>query len=251
MHLTEIFLLILCNCLNTKAPLKPGLALTFDDRNISNWEKQIPLFEKYNAHVTFFIDHFDELTPEQIKSLKKLKEAGHAIGCHGLRHLKAPDYCEKYSVEKYLSDEIEPAIKYMKQEGFTPSCFAYPSSACTEITDNALIKYFRHLRSGCRIQTELKETGKAFTPIGEIEKRGRLDGISFHPKSTTDSLVIQFKKAVKRIKKNREILVLYAHDIRKAGEEGPKNFITVDALEELLSYASKNRLSFYSFDELP
>lgn len=30
-----------------------GLLLTFDDRNMVNWAKQIPLFDKYDAHVTF------------------------------------------------------------------------------------------------------------------------------------------------------------------------------------------------------
>ncbi len=251
MYLTGILLLIICNCYSTEIPLEPGLVLTFDDRNIGNWEKQIPLFEKYNAHVTFFIDHFDELTPDQIRSLKKLKAAGHAIGCHGLRHLRAPDYCEKYSVEKYISDEIDPAIKMMNKEGFHALCFAYPNSASNEMTDKALLKHFRHLRSGCRIEAELKKTDKVFTRIEDIKKKGRLDGISFHPKSTSDDLVIQVKQAVKRIKENREILVLYAHDIRNAGEEGPKNYITVNALEEILSYAESNQIALYSFDELP
>ena len=251
MYMTGILLLILCTCCSAETSLKPGLVLTFDDRNIENWEKQIPLFEKYNAHVTFFIDHFDMLTPDQMRSLRKLKDAGHAIGCHGLRHLRAPDYCEKYSVEKYISDEIEPAIIRMNKEGFHATCFAYPNSAFNELTDQALLKYFRHLRSGCGIEAELKKTERVFTRIADIKNKGRLDGISFHPKSPSDDLVTQVKQAVGRIKENREILVLYAHDIRNAGEEGPKNYITADALEEILSFAASNQIAFYSFDELP
>src|SRR5690606_12707364 len=83
-----------------------GLLLTFDDRNILHWEKQIPLFKKYDAHVTFFIDHFDELTTDQILALKRLKEAGHAIGCHGMRHRDAVKFSDEYSIEKYIYDEI-------------------------------------------------------------------------------------------------------------------------------------------------
>ena len=168
MHLIGILFLILFTCCSTENTLEPGFVMTFDDRNIGDWEKQIPLFKKYNAHVTFFIDHFDELTPDQIKSLNNLKKAGHTIGCHGLRHLRAPDYCEKYSVERYISDEIDPAIKMMDKEGFLPTCFAYPNSAFNEITDKELLKHFRHLRSGCGIESELKKTDKAFIRIADL-----------------------------------------------------------------------------------
>ena len=231
--------------------LKPGLLLTFDDRNMINWEKQIPLFAKYGAHVTFFIDDFDQLTPDQIGALQKLKNAGHAIGCHGLRHLKAVDYSAAYSVEKYIANEIEPAIKAMKEKGFTATSFAYPNSNSNENIDRALQKYFRHLRSGCRIGEEIAETDHAFVKIDEMYGKIHLDGISFHPKSKTDDLVAQVKKAINRLKKNRELLVLYAHDIRNENEPGPKNFITVEALEEILAYAKKNHIQLYSFDELP
>jgi len=57
---------------------------------------------------------------DQIIALQDLKNACHAIGCHGLRHLNAIDYCQKYSIEKYNSDEIGHAIKIMKEMGFSP-----------------------------------------------------------------------------------------------------------------------------------
>lgn len=234
-----------------KKLLQPGLLLTFDDRNMLNWEKQIPLFAKYGAHVTFFIDHFDELSPEQIQALKKLKNAGHTIGCHGLRHLRAVEYCKNYSVEKYLSDEILPAIKIMEEKGFSPSCFAYPNSNHDDVTDKALLTCFRHLRSGSGVAGSIESTENVFVSIEDIRKKGRLDGISFHPKHRTDELVIQAKRAVDRIKKNGELLVLYAHDIRNEEEKGPKNYITLDALEEILMYAAKKQVKLYSFDELP
>ncbi len=113
MHSKKSFSAILLFCFISlslcKIPDKeiaPGLLLTFDDRNMLHWAEQIPLFEKYDAHVTFFVDHFDELTTEQLEALQKLKNAGHAIGCHGLRHRKAVEYSEKYSIEKYITDEI-------------------------------------------------------------------------------------------------------------------------------------------------
>lgn len=231
--------------------MAPGLLLTFDDRNMLNWEKQIPLFEKYDAHVTFFVDHFDLLTTAQLEALHKLKNAGNTIGCHGLRHLKAAEYSEKYSIEKYINDEIAPAIEAMNSKGFFPTAFAYPSSNGNEKTDDELLKYFRHLRTGWPVEGEISKTERYFTKVEDVHKKGRLDGASFHPKSKSDELVSQAKDAIKRISNKEELLVLYAHDIRNENEDGPKHFITIDALEEILLFAKINHIKLYSYDEIP
>jgi hypothetical protein len=241
-----------CTFFQPKASrLRPGLLLTFDDRHLLHWEKQIPLFHRYNAQVTFFIDHFDQLTPAQHAALRHLRQAGHAIGCHGLRHLKAAEYCAKYDVENYLSQEIVPAIRYMTEQGFSPSCFAYPSSNNTSATDRALQKYFRHLRTGGKLNGTIQDTEQAFNKIDKVKNQVCLNAISFHPKSADDDLVIQAKKSVDRIIANKEILVLYAHDIRNENEAGSGHFITPLALEEILAYAAGRGVILYSFDDLP
>ena len=234
-----------------KKTMKPGLCLTFDDRNMLHWEKQIPLFAKYNAHVTFFVDHFDELTADQLRALNELKKAGHAIGCHSMRHLRAPEYCAKNSVEKYLADEIEPAIKLMKEKGFFPTCFAYPFSDYNELTDNALLKYFRHLRTGFHVSKGMETTERVFVKMENVEKTGRLTGVSFQPKSNDDDLIIHAQRAIDRIAKNKELLVFYAHDIRNPGEETPQVNITTDILEKIMAYAVTKKVKLYSYDELP
>ncbi len=244
-------LIFFSSCKHTGEEMTAGLLLTFDDRNMLNWEKQIPLFEKYDAHVTFFVDHFDLLTTAQLEALQKLKNAGHAIGCHGLNHLKAAEYSEEYSIEKYISDEIAPAIELMNSKGYFPTSFAYPSSNRNEKTDNELLKYFRHLRCGWPIEGEISKTERYFTKVEDVHKRGMMYGASFHPKSKSDELVSQAKKVIDRISKNGELLVLYAHDIRNESEEGPKHFITIDALEEILLYSKDNHIKLYSYDELP
>ncbi len=235
-------------CNNKKTISGPGILLTFDDRNMINWEKQIPLFGKYNAHVTFFVDHFDELTPEQRQALKKLEKAGHAIGCHGLRHIKAAEYCEEHSPEEYIATEIGPALAAMKKQGFVPTCFGYPNSNRSSLTDSILVKYFRHFRNG-GIKAEHIE--KALYDIDKIPETVCLTGLSFHPKSKDDELVLQVKEAIEQMKGKNKLLVLYAHDIRNVGEKGPKNYITIDALEELLKFAYVNNVKLYSYDELP
>jgi len=234
-----------------KKPMQPGLCLTFDDRNMLHWEKQIPLFAKYNAHVTFFVDRFDMLTPEQIRALEELRKAGHTIGCHGLRHLNAAEYSKKNTPGKYIREEILPAIKIMEENGFHPSFFAYPGSNNDELTDKALRKYFRHLRTGCRVSESMESTNCAFVKMKDVGKKGVFYGLSFHPKSRNDELVIQAKKAIDRITENKEMLVLYAHDLVNAGEVSTSHYITADALEEILAYAEKKQIRLYSFDELP
>ena len=249
-----LLLSVLISLTFCKVPVKemePGLLLTFDDRNMLHWAEQIPLFEKYDAHVTFFVDHFDKLTTEQLEALKKLKNAGHAIGCHGLRHRKAVEYSAENTIEKYITDEIVPAIHTMNKEGFFPTSFAYPNSQSNEKTDSVLLKYFRHLRSGYFDEGEIVNTEEYFVKVNDVSKKGRLDGVSFHPKAKTDELVSQVKIAIDRISEKGELLVLYAHDIRNEGEKGPKNFITIDALEEILWYSKNNTIKLYSYDELP
>lgn len=230
---------------------QPGLLLTFDDRYMLHWEKQLPLFSRYNARVTFFIDHFDQLTPAQLAALRNLRQAGHAIGCHGLRHLKAAEFCAKNDIETYVAQEIIPAIRYMAEQGFSPSCFAYPSSNNNSATDQALQKYFRHLRTGSKLAGTIQDTEQAFIKIDKVKNRVCLKAVSFHPKSADDDLVLQAKKSVERIIANKEILVLYAHDIRNENEAGSGHFITPLALEEILAYAAGRGVKLYSFDDLP
>ncbi len=71
---------------------EPGVLFTFDDRFISQWSAQLPLFAKYNAHATFFISGFYLLDSGQRSTLQTMKAAGPAIGCHSVNHLNAVDY---------------------------------------------------------------------------------------------------------------------------------------------------------------
>ncbi len=251
-----VFVMVLKSCL----PLysadialdAPGVLMTFDDRNMINWEKHIPLFEKYGARCTFFVDRFDQLTPEQVASLKHLRGKGHTIGCHGLRHRKAAEFIKEHSAEKYLAQEIEPALDAMKQQGFEPMCFAYPNSNRNTVTDTALFAYFDYMRGGgSRSGVEMKDNALLYTPIDSVHAKMTLPGASCHPHSLEDEILKQAFAAMDRAKQNSEILVLYAHDIRENDTEGPKNYITPDALEAILKHAVKIGLEFYGFGDLP
>lgn len=242
------FCVVTFSCIEKKTITESGILLTFDDRNMLNWEKQLPLFEKYNAHVTFFVDHFDKLSSEQIQALDKLKAAGHTIGCHGLKHVKAAEFCKQHSSEEYIATEIEPALAAMKKQGFEPTCFGYPNSNRSNLTDSILARYFRHLRTG---GAKLENIETILYNIDDLKETVCLKGLSFHPKSKDDELVLKVKNIIYQIKGKDKLLVLYAHDIRNNGEKGPRNYITIDALEELLKFAYDNQIKFYTYDELP
>lgn len=82
---------------------RAGFVLTFDDAgNINSWARQMPLFAKYEARATYFIDQADRLNETQKQLLKRLFEANHEIGCHGLRHLISTDIVKEKNVRHYL-----------------------------------------------------------------------------------------------------------------------------------------------------
>ncbi|MBX7258694.1 MAG: exo-alpha-sialidase [Candidatus Hydrogenedentes bacterium] len=234
------------------APIKKaGVVLTFDDAHVAEWVSAMPLFEKYGAHATFFVTQFDKLTEDQVAGLRRLQEAGHAIGCHGLRHRKAVDYVRDHSAEQYLVDEIIPAVNLMVGSGFRPTAFAYPNSQSNDATDAALIRVFRHLRTGSSLREgqRLAECDALFTPIGDVEKRGCLNGrgIDHAGEADKQGLPDEIREALKRAKKRNEVLVLYAHSI--GGDA--KNHISREALEGVLKDTHERGLQFYTYDQLP
>ncbi|NOY79540.1 MAG: polysaccharide deacetylase family protein [Kiritimatiellaeota bacterium] len=231
----------------------PGVVLTFDDRSVANWVRALPLFSRYGARVTFFIDHWDKLSSQQLRGLEKLVAAGHAVGCHGLRHRKAVEYSRTHSMAQYLADEIAPAVKLMRRAGFDPTCFAYPCSQHNADTDTALLEVFRRLRSGCGRGKgrRLVQLTPIFTPLDRIKDRGCLIGTCVQPHTADAPLIAEVAEAFRRVKKRREVVVFYAHDIRPEGAPGPANYITPDALEAILRSARADGLRFFTFDDLP
>lgn len=146
---------------NSSTHKRAGVALTFDDRYIHEWFEARKIFGPYDAKATFFISEFDKLTDQELDMLRTLKQEGHEIACHGLRHLHAVKFCEQHSIQEYIDTEILPAIRMMTEKGFTPQTFSYPYGAhiplkrilhhkhlfalASEI-DSELLKYFRVLR---------------------------------------------------------------------------------------------------------
>ena len=231
---------------------QPGVLLTFDDTHVAEWVAAMPLFEEYGAKATFFVTRFDQLSPGQIDGLHKLEAAGHTIGCHGLRHVKAAEFTAKHPMDDYLAVEITPALDAMAQAGFTPTSFAYPSSNNNAATDAALLKTFRHLRTGTAPKNGERYAGmdRLFTPLDGVKERGCLigRGIDRIGKPGNEDTLAQLFEAMERAAKNGELLTLYSHNIAK---DSKSHHIMPATLEKVLKRGKELGLRFYGYDELP
>ena len=235
------------------ARFEAGVVLTFDDTFVQQWEAAAPIFKKHQAHATFFVTTFDRLRPEQIAGLERLRAAGHAVACHGLRHRKAADYAAAHGVDAYLRDEVGPAVRLMREAGLAPTAFAYPCSQHNAKTDAALLTVFRHLRTGAGVSKgkTLRELDCIFTPVERVATRGCLVGTGIDytgtPRRPPDFLQ-QIKAALDRAKERREVVVFYAHNISNTG---PGHHLAPSALEQILAHVQRIGLKSYTYDDLP
>ncbi len=234
-----------------RASKEAGVLFTFDDRFISQWSAQLPLFARYNAHATFFISGFHLLNAGQITTLQGMRAAGHAIGCHSVNHYNAVNYVNQHGIEAYLRDEVDPSIAIMKTHGFNPTCFAYPSSARTDEIDQAMLTRFSYLRSGTGLSAgqTISDVDIIFTPVTNIVQRRSLigTGIDYAGTPKRADYVTQIKSALDRAKANGEIVVFYAHNI---SEPTKGHHIQPDVLEEILAYTHSIDLQILTYDDL-
>ncbi len=220
------------------------LCLTFDDRYLDNWERAIPLFKQYNARVTFFI--YKNIDDEAVASLKKLQDAGHSIGLHGVKHAKAVVYQKKHGKNAYIKNEIMPQLEVCRKNGIKIRAFAYPYSQRSTDTDKELFEVFDYLRTNCsavkKKDMPLAEADGCF--VKKVEKKQLFYG--FPASGNFD--MNEVKAAMKRAAKEDSILVFYAHNIT---EKIPKSHhIAFSQLISLLEYAQELGLSVKGMNEL-
>ena len=55
-----------------------------------------------------------------------------------MKHFRGPVYVEQRGLDSYMSDEIQPSIDHLRDDGFTISTFAYPYGSRTDETDRAI-----------------------------------------------------------------------------------------------------------------
>ena len=245
------------NCRPSEEPVGT-LVLSFDDRNFDDWEKALPLFDKYDARVTFFVS--GAMDGDTVKRLKKLRARGHSIGLHGLRHLNANEEVARKGAERYFADDIAPQLDRLRVSWIPVTSFAYPNCRFSDESD-ALFKAkgFTHVRGGHKgvapydpkgeKQAGLKPihtVDRAFFPASEIGSRFRLDTVIAGESYHTD--IEDILKCIRRCAERKEAFVLTSHGICP---DAKGISMKTEWLERILATAKECGVSVVGFDELP
>lgn len=216
------------------------LALTFDDRNsMESWIAALPLFDRYNAHATFFINgHFDAKT---VRLARELAAHGHTIGLHGLNHKSATRWLAAGgTIDDYIRDEIEPQQSEAAASGFAPLFWAYPGNHRNDITDRQVGILFRRMRSGGSMS-------QATLPIGGLASKAVEDrtfhSLALYPTTDYDRL----DRHLEEVAASNLFLSTFSHRIM----ESPNAYgISPAQLERILRRAQELGIRVLGFSEL-
>jgi peptidoglycan/xylan/chitin deacetylase (PgdA/CDA1 family) len=223
----------------------PHVHLSFDDHSVSSWHAARELLSDYGAKAVFYVDSFHMLTEEELSMLSDLRDDGHVIGCHGKKHRDAIAYCRTFNINKYVDDEVLPAMEDMAGAGFEPSHFAFPYSHFDELlytTVNSVFCYVRpgnesHYYSGRRMVLSPYRFSKDETPREARIRQGDLQGVLDGLKETAEM--------------RRGISIIF-HDIRPTGAQAHAGthadaFVTPQELEAVLKALRAEGYAYETF----
>ena len=236
---------------------KGVLALSFDDRNFDDWVKSLPLFEKYGAHATFFVS--GPIDGEAAHLMKRLSEAGHSVGLHGLRHADADEAIATMGADRYYKEEIEPQLEPCRVAYIPVRSFAYPNCRRSDEADALFRRMgFKHVRGGHKGVAPFDPKGEkqgglksihtvdsAFFPSSESPVRFRLDTVMVGEAYHTD--LEDILKCIRRSFERKEVFVLASHGI-SPNAKGIN--MKTEWLERILATAKECGVAVLGFDEL-
>jgi peptidoglycan/xylan/chitin deacetylase (PgdA/CDA1 family) len=222
----------------------PGICISFDDRTIHEWNDLSPLFDRYDAKVTFFVTQFDSLDEEEIAILKELKAKGHEIGSHGAMHVISEHYIQEHGYRKYLENEIDQSVSSMETQGLKPTSFAYPYGAKYWFTDYLLLKRFKVVRGVTSMQMNAD-----IATIDEIYLSDRDNDVSaLGFDHGTNLKPNDLKRAFDRACVSNEVVMLYGH--YPGSDSSDAYTFDLKFLEEMLRMAQERKLRYYLVSEL-
>jgi len=233
-----------------------GIGISFDDRFVKEWNQLRPLLKKYNAKCTFYITQPDSLSRDEVKLLHELQNEGHEIGCHGAMHVRSMYYIWNFSLDEYMKNEIFPAMKTMKKQGFSPKTFAHPGGSQTWYSDRELLKYFTLLRDvsmktrtlwNVHYSRNIEDMDEIFYQQGGVQKVNALL-IDTNAKLTIEDI----KKGLKRASQENSIMMLFGHKpLTKTTQKTDEYGFDIRFLAQILSESAKLNLKTFTMQELP
>lgn len=214
----------------------PAVFLSFDDQHIREWHTCLPLFAKHKAHVTFYVSPMYPKPMEdgEWELLREIKEAGHTIGFHGLRHLRAGNMVHDDGCKAYADAEILPGLKLMKKNGIGDiHHFSYPYGNRTEDSDRCLLQMFDTLRMG------------GFNPYlpKELREARLIRSMSFGARAER-----KFRNFRNGIRQNK-VVCTYMH--KPVGKITPSMSFPMEYwLESIMDFGTRAGAKFYGMEEL-
>jgi peptidoglycan/xylan/chitin deacetylase (PgdA/CDA1 family) len=257
------FILILVLAFNLSCQQKSGkagqggLAISFDDHFIDEWYALRPLFQKYNAKVTFFVVCGDTLTQDEVSKLKQLQDDGHEIGFHGTVHGRSTNIIAAHGPEKYAQEELVPGIAYMKAAGFNTTSYAHPGGNHNDQVDSVLFAHgfiiLRDVAIANRVYKGIPLYSIAPRVMNSIyykfDKEQKVDALLIDNDSGLDE--DDLKEAVQRAKDTDTALMLFGHKPLTGAQKPGDYGFDVAFLEQILKAAQASQMKYYTMSELP
>ena len=226
---------------------RAGILLTFDDHSIDDWLAAQPLFDKYNAKATYFVNFLGDLSDEELAGVQSLYSKGNEIGSHGWKHLSATNYLKNHSIDEYIQEEIVPTIEKLKELGIEPKSFSYPYGVSAKGLDQALFHYFRTIRGTAYLRPgqSIKELDKIYYDLHQPHSTIYAIGLDESYGYSDEDIMEALQYAVD----TERIVMFYGHriDLTNQGVEGCTRG---DRLEKILQFAKDHNMSYYTAEEL-
>jgi hypothetical protein len=205
-----------------------GILLSLDDHYYDVWERNFDLFDRYNAHVTFFVQGtYNSFCTAALKR-------GHDVGYHTLRHLNLT----KVSRQVFFMETISQ-VENFRNSGAPLVSFAYPFGLYEPWMHEELLKTYKVLR----------DFNVSFYVYDQISIRGgfvfsrSIDNFIFEEDDVFFTTVDSMFRTIKFIGQGL-ILPLTSHSISNA-DWG----IKPHRLEYILKTAGDLQLNFYRYGD--
>lgn len=220
-------LLLLAAQVTTSTREKGIIVLAFDD-GYQSWVTTVaPKLAAVGGIATGFVNnhriHRGDLRFEDLVLLQN--RYNWEIGTHTYHHFNAPDFVKKYGIEKWLAEEVDPAVKELQDQNLRVYSLVFPFNAFTPELAKAVYPRFTSFR-----RIDLYPIADGTRANGSVPG-APIDVAGYSP-------VGLMCRWVDQAERNKQILFLYGHNVLPdseffAGHVASVNGSTLTTVEEI------------------